>query len=724
MNVNNHTPKNTYRTTQISEKKSNPSQINPQTMVASAKNDNPINSIERSAIATLDNLPPFITLNLTHFTPKNIDQKKIPITELGLSQNSLEIMQKNIESGDYGINSPALISLIYSLHKQLSLFKEFQNTTVCYENLKEILIELDDILNGYFYLSFAKILDSTRDFLGGLNEQLPRLLASIKTIILSNKFEMLILNRFKINKDKLDKLKKIKGVIQKYISEMEKTSQCILELVKLSQDKFDYINSLSFNELMDNKKISINFPKELAHYKNSVIAIANEGLKIEKLEKFIICSPDNLKDAFDNMLKLVESKYSKTEDFLNQYYLVEQSFHILRRNYVFSAVCADIAENTEEKYEEVLSVLKLLIAINEIDPLSPYLFNSIFYAILAYSLDEVYLEIEKKYRFYLSESALISLNVIWKKMNICNEEDSLESVTMHIDKFIDGLQTYPFLKPCSREIVECLQKMSALAKYLKKNSNENILPSLKRFINCDINLHMWLLINNDFQNLKEDIIQINKLMNKCNAALQKALSQFELSDPEFQNLETALQDLKTDISQVFAPLFSLPGVMDSLILDESKMKKINIKTYKPELEDNIKELFNIDFKKYKPKKSLTPQPIEVQKTPELTLEIKEGEHTIKIQKENKPSIKIGPEENRKDEDRPKTTKTQIILNYLDECGWKPLSKNGSHLKLIKSEESLIVPVNKPNIAKGTLGAIFRQKEKKEHRIEEKSESKK
>lgn len=59
-----------------------------------------------------------------------------------------------------------------------------------------------------------------------------------------------------------------------------------------------------------------------------------------------------------------------------------------------------------------------------------------------------------------------------------------------------------------------------------------------------------------------------------------------------------------------------------------------------------------------------------------------------------------------------SVKLRDLLQFLSERGWKVHSIRGSHLKLRMQNESLIVPINKKELKRGTMGAIIRQEEEK------------
>lgn len=350
-----------------------------------------------------------------------------------------------------------------------------------------------------------------------------------------------------------------------------------------------------------------------------------------------------------------------------------------------------------------------------LNSVNTFTFNSVFFAILGCALDEIYLEIEKKYRFFLSETALINLNIIWKKLSIVMNENPSDSLIL-IENFTKFTQFNLNLE----KITDCLQAIAKLTNFLKKDQ-ESLFIFLDNFLQNEITLRDWLRAVEYMKDLKKEVSALKQLMNVCNEAIRHALSQAALTLDELEILKKEFNSFKAEISQYISPLLTLPFVMDELIVEANKTKNQNNKFYKPDLDDNIKDLFNIDFNKF----IRLVKSKEVEKAPSI----------VNVETKINPSLPQNAPKtvNHKnaiqnsdlhiDNNPPETTRTGKIIAHLKDQGWIPTTTTGSHLKLFKSQELLIVPINVKNIPKGTLGAIYREKEEKEFRIVEKSELK-
>lgn len=83
------------------------------------------------------------------------------------------------------------------------------------------------------------------------------------------------------------------------------------------------------------------------------------------------------------------------------------------------------------------------------------------------------------------------------------------------------------------------------------------------------------------------------------------------------------------------------------------------------------------------------------------------------------SLKSVPSEAEHQESHTDSFKLKVLLKFLTDKGWEVSSIKGSHLKLKLRGEALIIPVNNPELKRGTLHGILKQEKEKEKRLIEK-----
>lgn len=613
------------------------------------------------------------------------------LDEYGISEESRETLQKIMQSTQTGGNFSLTLNFSHYLHSQFLLLKD----SIGKDSLQDGVKQLKEALYLAFYTtSLSPILQSleSKDYdINYLMTPIDKIIDYHQKMIkdfYSDEYrnhKMQSLQRFKGDQQK--RFEDIRDNIIKPLKEIGKTAQCIKELFsKLPQEK----NFIFIDERADQNRRYVK--EEFSNFKEILLSyfdiFENERTFPKKLYS----------EAFDIMIKLNEMKN------LNKSAIIEQLFSL---SYIVNKM--DEALGLRDSSQHVIAenfMLRL-----SLDP-----FMSI-------SLKEIL----ENYDIRCAEIPLINLHVIFKKLHLFQEEKSLKMVSILTKNFSEELSVLSMSKDSSAKIQKCLDKINELV-------NTSIDVGLIGLIGEFIKLNQESLfklgnlgqLKEKMNFLNKDIVVFDKLMKDCNLAFQKELDASTLPNDELKLLEQKILSYKTDISQILCPILTLPSVLDSIIICDKKTlisKKQPISNYQPILEDDIKLLFNVKFKKYAEKQDViksedkkieAPQEMnELIPTPTLDEpEITPKEPVI-------PSVKKQKVKAVKNEsDRPKTRRSDIILAYLAEKGWVQDSIHGSHLKLKKENESLIIPIHKAKdgLAKGTLGAIYRQLDEKEEKI--------
>lgn len=314
-------------------------------------------------------------------------------------------------------------------------------------------------------------------------------------------------------------------------------------------------------------------------------------------------------------------------------------------------------------------------------------------------------ESDKKFQCIASQAALIDLNIIWKKLSLLNDKIDLSDIE---NKLQLTFQAVP-------KTSKCLNKLQVL---MQHSQDPCLIASLGDFINDEKLCYIrYSKLKDNAEKLKKDATSLESLMQECNKELQQKLNGSKLSSEEVKELQEMILKIKADLSSYLAPLLKLPQVLNNLIYN-AKKEGPKQKTYQPDLDDDIKNLFRLDFSKCILKEPLKLPILEKEKEEEMIVQIEKEKAQVIAIKDRK--ILLPPvfkkEKKLKNDDRPQTNKRDEILAYLDEKGWQRVSMHSSHLKLKKEGEMLIVPVTKDRIAKGTLGSILKEFHEKEEKI--------
>jgi predicted RNA binding protein YcfA (HicA-like mRNA interferase family) len=660
--------------------------------------------INRSKITPNQQPFPSIQPNLNDIKKEPFFLKNV-LEEYGVSEESCKTLQTIMQFTQTGGNFSLIQNLIYYLHSQFLLLKDsVRNSSV--DSFK--LIEKD------FYFAFLVIpiypilrrIDCVKDYKdyknckysGHLIDRL-NLIGLYQELMMieysSDDYKREVMHSFQRFKgDHQKKYEEIRGKIIKPLEEIGKTLECISELfLKVPKE-----NSSIFTDARMDKNMRY-VKEDFFNFKEVLLKIFDS---LNNEEKF---SKDYYYEIFETMIKLNEEKHCSR--ILEHYYSLSSIV-----NKIDVAFSLSISGNKTESYAA----------------------NFIFKCLLRPFIKISVQEICENYYFQISEIPLIDIHTIRIKLVLSQEEKSSKMFSILTKNFSDALSVLSMSKDSSAKIQKCLDKINELISNTKEKDLIDFIDKIVDPINkFESGLIYFNYLKEKSCSLIEEINNFEKLMKNCNQALQKELDTSDLSNDELKLLKQKILSYKTDISQILCPILKLPSVLDCFVICDKKSNKSNnksISTYRPELEDDVKLLFDIKFKKYAEKQEVIKSEDKENKEIELPQEIKEPEPIFtptidepKIALDDPPLITPVKKEkvkvaDKEIVDRPKTTRTAVILAYLDDKGWKPASVNGSHIKLKKENESLIIPFHKAqdHLPKGTLGAIFRQLDEKEEKI--------
>lgn len=295
-------------------------------MVASAQ-AKPKNAVERSSIPTLETIPPVLNLNLANFFSGNCKEEKIPISELGIDKKTHETLKKVFDSTQFGRNSPLLINLCSAYYQEFLTLKNVQTASIQSEMLKEVLENVQHILNAYTYYNFTILLKSPekKENVDDIHEQLLTSIQLIRPVAHSPQFQQEIFKRFP--KNFAIQQKKFLKIIEKHTSEMENMAHSIHALCTLPCDKFKYVNAISFNEFMDATTKTSLYINDFINFKNFITQIADHAVSQLNFNFYLpLCSVPFISTTLENMLKLLSTNYLKKRRFFQSVLLNRKIF--------------------------------------------------------------------------------------------------------------------------------------------------------------------------------------------------------------------------------------------------------------------------------------------------------------------------------------------------------------------------------------------------------------
>lgn len=345
--------------------------------------------------------------------------------------------------------------------------------------------------------------------------------------------------------------------------------------------------------------------------------------------------------------------------------------------------------------------------------------------------------ISEKNRLILPEEELVKIALTWHQVTTVNDTENAKLLQMVLHTASRKLAR-DVKDPATIELIgEYADSVMSIHKRFHEAFSEEISSRINRLFdkNGDLTWKSVYEIKKEIQPLREEIAQFRKKAENLNQKLQKQcdqhITQGAMTSEEAALIIETLNSLKVDISEILAPYLQFVEqffsatlwVSEASMKARGKGKTIGLEIQKRE----IAWLFSIKPKPHwapvsqksveeTKKVSALPKEI-VPKTSPLTLD--RGSAHLEIssksysQKKESPSPQLEPNpsptaEIGEKEEKIGSTKVKVLLEYLQAKGWVFHSIKGSHLKLKLRGESLIVPVSKPELKRGTLGAIIRQ----------------
>lgn len=617
--------------------------------------------------------------------------KKLSLSELGLSEKTCEILRKSSQSSQISQNLSPFENIVQYLHSQMNLL---QSAMKIFGDFSDPLYkELKKICYGCFYQPCYGLPCRSLGISNYCSEEVFSPLFDVlkqlrdKSLELNPSSSQTFNNQHqkKVNHLQKERLNKLQKDVLAPIEEIEKIFECIQELrSKLPEDKLYCLLRTTADQIAgceyqgQEKKYTLK--ETLSNFRECLYNIG-EISKGELILTYV--------KAVDQAIELLEVSQLGDEKVLEQYSILAKTW-----DQIFSTIYPLIEwliASGDDKKEVETKIQNSGLPIGWIQ--DAQLVNLAFYEMFNSHFRAVINEIENTYQCQFSETALIDLNVIWKKLCLLTDENAFSKVSSSVNDIVQKLKPLVKNKKNLKTIEACLEKIPVLINTMSENDGVSCLSD---FIQSDSSIFRFGILKNKTKNLKEEAKKFESLMKECNKVLQNELDVSKASDDEIQNLKEAIIKFREEISPCLSPILSLPVVLDKLIYN-AKRKKIFLESYQPLLVDEIKSLFNVKFRERVVKEEI----VEIKKKP--------SQKPVQIQIEQPIPI---PK-------RPESTKTAVILTYLKEKGWELFSIHSSHLKLKKDSESLIVPISRSQgrLARGTLGAIYRELAQKEERIE-------
>lgn len=688
-----------------------PNNIQPKAPVENRTKKSKKNKINRSAIPTQNSEHATIQPNLTKL--KSVAETIKPtFADLGISVKGCDTLKTIAESSQYSGRFPLFITIAHYLHQQITSLIDQHKTSITLKNSFEQF-------QGFIYIeSFSSISGKINS-----DSMYQTCIDNIKGLLSSSSFENEISERFKNFKDK-NKINFIKRNVNEKLDKIKSAYLCIEELYKiLSKDMIHKMLISNIDKIVywDQLKTqgSLSLKEELVSYKNCIINIS------EKVHQDLILhhvlSKNQYELFFEKTLALLELPPQDKEKYFEQISLVQDLFNQFEPNLKCLKSLYDrtkIGDLTFSKYNEEFSIKDQNEDITEDQFVNQINYSFVFSSTLLNAAIAFIVNIsqimENKNVIFISEIEQIKLSIIWKKLDIYAKEGSLD----FIENFSQKLKSSTVLSKISPQLIDkCIEPISSIANGLinSENVSNKILSFLEKCLSMN-SISQIIKAQKHFNILVESTKNHGKLMEEYNMSIQKELDQCNISDlEELQSLEFAINEFNATISQFYYPFLEIPVVFNNLITSKPYLQS----TYVPVIEDVIKKYFNISFKKaYANATKPIKITIEIPKIPREPIQRESKETELAVDKAL--STYLIREEKKKvkeiDNAYPQSTRTGIILAFLHERGWEPATNNSSHLKLKKSGQSLIVPISKDTIADGTLSAIFKQLEVKEHKI--------
>lgn len=670
------------------------------------------------------------------------DETKKLNFKLIIPQTYLDIIQKVAEIKNSQFNH-IIDAIAYYIHTEFCKFTDINTNIkfisdeqtsviskeiylICYISLSTVILEHVKNRTSFDFSPYTSLKKYFPSFQTHF-DFLKKLIGNHQKKINSNEEFMIYFNKLKgLSKEELN------SKIQFYSKNRVEASGNLINILNgfsFIEEIFSMPNKKSMNDIIDNLiyqklkwpknyKDSSFIKERLASYNNFVLKIFDVAHTCIGVQ---IINPTLVNTVFEHYEELSKCKFvddpssiekstfiKNTVEYLDQLTVSESTnfTKVLRiKNYETYKKKNNIEKNQTEfaAYQ-----LQRYVAITAMVDTFSHGHNSFANEIFAYS-PSTSLKIDILHQFYFHQ--------VYKKVL----NSSLASISDFAENFIDiikinSLQTFN----------EFIHKIIKIEKIISDNKS-GLIEILKNLTDStNLECVTYLAYKSVFKTINNEIAECKQLMYACNKSIQEAVDATDCEIVKLQCLDEILKEIKAGFSVFLNPTFRMPDLVNNLLTLRNETTPVDEIVNDINLSDEIDvipDLFHVNFEKAYLKRAV---PIKIEFLEPVNSPVPMPEPLPKIEPEVRqpalksqevktltvPKLKPILVKTSLDEEELPNTKLKTMLNYLVERGWKVKSINGSHLKLKRNNQSLIVPINKSHLADGTFHAIKNQEKEK------------
>ncbi len=612
-----------------------------------------------------------------------IDRSSIPTTNIASSTHDICI--ENVTCKPKEVLSFEALDVQKRINSKFAISEKFSHLTNALHYLHVTLLDLENASNSVripifeesviytkkltYRASYDCLIVATakiRGVLATAREIQPALetISNLREACKGDVIEIVLMDRFKLLKDKSTRIKGMKEALMRPLVELQKVLEYTQELMDLSLgDEFG--SSKDSSEKCD-------MQQELTSYINSMKCILEIGCDSSVYTTEGACKPEVVDEFFKVSKNAVDLKNISKGNFFDR--------------------CVTFS-NKNKQLCEIISNYKLEDGKGQ----SVNLYHLALRYVMAST--EIFINKLLLTKFHISEIASIELTWVFEELKSFRQNNSYDKISSTLASPLDCFKG-------SSKMVKMSEKMARLTNLLDKDHDQSLFFCLERFMKFDKTITSWCRVKADFNSLKSEVIEIKKLMKECNVELQKIIDQTKWeSQEEIDQIKKSIEEFKAIVSPFLFVVFNLPNTLDDFVVEgkDGLYKKSKAKTLNHDTQMNIKDLLRVNFPK-----------IEIVETIQPIIVVP----TKKIEPVKKQPQKVKPE--------PKvfqTNRVDDILAELKDRGWVKAHYHGSHLIFKKEREIFTVPTNHSRVKDGLLSGLNRQIVEKEEKINHNGQAK-
>lgn len=346
--------------------------------------------------------------------------------------------------------------------------------------------------------------------------------------------------------------------------------------------------------------------------------------------------------------------------------------------------------------------------------------------------------IEKNNVLLIDEEVLAKIAFCWHHVSSAREERDHKVLDFVLRLNIEKIRANIHQPSLITLIDEYFADVLAIHEQFRTIMNKQVLSLLEKFLDPKhfTNWQSLYKIREILEPLKGAMkdFQAKSLLFNKRLTSEYGILKFKeaITYQEASFLTEQLKQLKCDISSLLSNPFDLMELFLKATSWNVPQKRHGRKPQKHlELRLDTAEIHWIfDIKLKLPQENTQPAPsvidTETTEPSSYPTEVKEPSLPPKINKPAsaastslQPAPKTSGTRAESDDGQLDSVKLKVLMKFLTDKGWKVYSIKGSHLKLKLRGEALIVPVNNPELKRGTMHGILKQEQEKERRLIEK-----